>query len=153
MCAEHVTRPPRATAPVWELTMSRRMLNRDPACGPPAVRYQSSCLGFPFGGRGGGGGGGGGGALTVNAAALVVVPPGLVTEIGPLVAPLGTVVVICVSPETLNVAAVPLKLTLVAPVKPVPVMVTAVPASPDVGEKLVIVGGAVPVRVNDQVSL
>jgi hypothetical protein len=44
-------------------------------------------------------------------------------------------------PETtVNVAAVPLKVTFVAPVKLVPVMVTAVPSVPLVGEKEAIWG-------------
>jgi hypothetical protein len=55
--------------------------------------------------------------------------------------------VISVSLITVNeVAAAPLKVTAVAPVKPVPVMVTEVPPAvvPDVGEILVNVGaGAV----------
>ncbi len=57
-----------------------------------------------------------GGALTVKFEAEVAEPPGVVTPIGPVVAPLGTVVVIAVPAElTVNVAAVPLKVTLVAP--------------------------------------
>ena len=45
---------------------------------------------------------------------------------------------------TMAVAAVPPKVTLVAPVKPVPVMVTAVPPAigPPTGETLVTVGAA-----------
>ena len=43
---------------------------------------------------------------------------------------------------TVNVALVPLKVTAVEPVRLVPVMVTAVPMTPVVGEKLVTVGGA-----------
>jgi hypothetical protein len=49
---------------------------------------------------------------------------------------------------TVNVLLVPLKRTAVAPVKLVPVMVTAVPAAPEVGVKLVMVGaGAVTVKL------
>jgi hypothetical protein len=51
----------------------------------------------------------------------------------PVFAPLGTVVVISVAETTLNVAAVPSKLTLVAPFRFVPRMVTFFPAAPDVG--------------------
>jgi hypothetical protein len=48
---------------------------------------------------------------------------------------------ICVSLTTVNVVAgVPLNDTAVAPVKDVPVIVTTVPATPDVGEKLPIPG-------------
>ena len=60
-------------------------------------------------------------------------PPGVVTVIGPLVAPLGTVAVTCVSETTVNVAAVPLNVTAVAPVRPEPPIVTLVPACPLVG--------------------
>jgi hypothetical protein len=78
---------------------------------------------------------------TVKLAVLVPVPPGVVTEIGPVVAPLGTVAVICVAELTVyDVAATPLNLTAVAPVKFVPVMTTDVPTGPLVGVKLVIVG-------------
>jgi hypothetical protein len=62
--------------------------------------------------------------------------------IGPSVAPAGTVVVICVSETTVNVARVPLKRRRFAPVKPVPFTVTVVPTGPLVGLKPVIVGAA-----------
>ena len=71
---------------------------------------------------------------------LVAVPAGLVTLIGPVVAPLGTVAVIWVSEFTVKLAAGPLKATAVVPVKPVPVMVTLCPHPPLLGEKEVIVG-------------
>jgi hypothetical protein len=64
---------------------------------------------------------------------LVAVPPGVVTAIGPVVALLGTVAVIWVSEATVYAAEAPLKLTDVAPVKPVPVIVTTVPESPLAG--------------------
>jgi hypothetical protein len=53
--------------------------------------------------------------------------------IRPVVAPVGTVAVICVLLLTVNVAFVPLNLTLVAPVKFVPAIVTEVPTGPFVG--------------------
>src|SRR6476469_4182382 len=62
----------------------------------------------------------------------------LVTVIGPVLAPAGTVVLIWVGEATVKVALVPLKATAVAPVRLVPVIVTAVPAAPVVGLKLVI---------------
>ena len=71
---------------------------------------------------------------------LATVPPHAVTEMGPVVVPEGTVAVICVDEFNVKLPAVPLKLTLEAPVKFVPVMVTLVPADPLVGVKLVIVG-------------
>ena len=61
---------------------------------------------------------------------------GAVTLIGPLVAPAGTVALICASLSTLKpTAAVPLMLTAVAPEKPLPVTVTTVPTGPDAGVK------------------
>ena len=77
---------------------------------------------------------------TVNPAALVALPPGVVTVIAPVVAPGGTVAVSCVSEATVKPAArAPLKRTAVAPLKPVPVMVTSVPTGPEAGRKLVTV--------------
>ena len=73
-------------------------------------------------------------------AALLVVPPGVVTEILPLVAPEGTVAVIFVEEFTLKVAATPLNVTEDALLKVAPLMTTLAPACPDVGEKLVMVG-------------
>jgi hypothetical protein len=64
---------------------------------------------------------------------VVVVPPEVPTVMGPLLAPAGTVALMAVSELTLNVAAVPLKLTVLAPVKPDPVMVTVVPTAPLTG--------------------
>ena len=57
---------------------------------------------------------------TVKLEGLVAVPPDVVTVIGPVVAPVGTFVVIRVALLTVNVAAVPLNLTAVVPVKLVP---------------------------------
>ena len=79
-------------------------------------------------------------------AALVVVPPGVVTLIFPVLAPEGTLVVISVSETTLKVAEVPLKVTAVAPVRALPVTVTAVPTAPLVGVKELINGGTVTVK-------
>jgi hypothetical protein len=72
--------------------------------------------------------------------APVAVPTGFVTVTGPVVAPDGTVVVIEVAETTVNVAVVPLNFTPVTPVKLDPVMVTAVPTGPMVGENDVITG-------------
>ena len=82
--------------------------------------------------------------ITVKLVALVAVPSGVVTEIDPLVAPAGTRAVIFVSLATLKLAAAtPLKLTALAPLKPVPVRVTRLPTKPEVGVKELMVG-AVP---------
>jgi hypothetical protein len=80
---------------------------------------------------------------TLNVAALAAVPPGVVTEIVPLVAPTGTLVVICVSEVTVKPnTLVPLNPTAVAPVKPVPVIVTDTPTAPLFGANELTVGGA-----------
>ena len=72
----------------------------------------------------------------------LTLPFGVVTEILPVVAPLGTVVVIWVALFTVNAAAVPLNATAVAPVKFVPLIATDAPTWPEVGLKLLIVGAA-----------
>jgi len=83
----------------------------------------------------------------VKLEALVAVPPGVVTLIVPVVAPVGTVAVICVAELTVKLAFVPLNFTAVAPVNAVPVIVTLAPTSPLVGEKLVMVGGNTTVKL------
>ena len=61
-------------------------------------------------------------AVTVKLVALVPVPAAVVTAMGPLLAPAGTVAVSREAEATLKLAAaVPLKATLVAPLKPLPV--------------------------------
>jgi hypothetical protein len=84
---------------------------------------------------------GGGNDTTSKLSVDAIVPLPLVTEIGPLVAPAGTVVVTWASESTVKLAAVPLKLTDVVPVKFAPVMVTAVPTGPLNGETAVMIGG------------
>ena len=64
---------------------------------------------------------------------LESVPLGVTISTEPLVAPDGTVVVMRDGLTTVNVAAVPLKATLVAPVRCVPSILTTVPATPDAG--------------------
>jgi hypothetical protein len=87
--------------------------------------------------------------LTTKSVELVAVPPGVVTVILPVVAPEGTVAVICVAETTVKVvAAMLLNLTALVvkpvPLKFVPVIVTVLPIGPKVGENEVIVGvGAV----------
>ena len=70
----------------------------------------------------------------------MAVPPGVVTLIGPVVAPLGTVAEIEVEEFTEKLALVPLNVTDEAPVKFVPLIVTVNPTCPLVGVKLVMVG-------------
>ena len=79
---------------------------------------------------------------------LVAVPAELVTLIGPVVATAGTAAEICVLETTVNVAGVPLKMTAVAPVKPAPVIVTALPVGALAGEKEMMVGAACELTVN-----
>lgn len=72
--------------------------------------------------------------VTVKRVVVTTGPlPGVVTVMGPVVAPAGTVVVIVPEGLTVNVAATPLNETAVAPAKVVPVIVTPVPTGPKVG--------------------
>jgi hypothetical protein len=88
-----------------------------------------------------------GGVVTLKLPEEVAVPPGVVTARGPVVAPLGTVALTWVAESTVKAAGVPLNVTPVAPSKLLPVSVTVVPTWPDVGVKLVRVGGALAVTV------
>jgi len=66
-----------------------------------------------------------------------------VTTTFPVVAPRGTGATILVALQLVGVAAVPLNVTVLLPCvvpKLVPVMVTEVPTSPEIGERLVILG-------------
>jgi len=76
---------------------------------------------------------------------LLATPPTVTTTL-PVVAPLGTVALMLVALQRVNVvAAIPLNFTVLVPwvdPKPVPVIVTTVPMVPDVGDKLVIDGAA-----------
>ena len=78
--------------------------------------------------------------VTVKLAALVAVPSRVVTVMGPVVAPAGTVVVIVPGLLTVNVAALPPNATALAPVKFVPVIVTPAPTGLLVGAKEVMAG-------------
>lgn len=81
--------------------------------------------------------------MTVKFVALAALPPGVVTLIAPVLAPNGTLVEMVESDVTLKLAAVPAKLTAVAPVKLVPVIFTLKPIGPETGVKLVIAGDTV----------
>ena len=79
--------------------------------------------------------------LTVKFVVLLPAPPGVVTEIFPVIAPVGTVAVTLLSEFTVNVvAAIPPNFTAVACNSPVPLIVTTVPTGPLAGVKLVIPG-------------
>jgi hypothetical protein len=73
---------------------------------------------------------------------LALVLPAAVTAIGPSVAPTGTVAVIWRSLSAVKLAEVPSKVTAVAPVNPVPVMVTEVPTGPLKGRNATTMGAA-----------
>lgn len=62
----------------------------------------------------------------------------MVTVIGPLVAPVGTLTASLVAPSELMVACVPLNFTTELELNPIPVIVTAVPTGPLLGLKPVI---------------
>ena len=85
----------------------------------------------------------GGPTVTVKSLLLPPVPAVVVTLIGPVVAPVGTVAVIWVLETTVKAASVPLKVTVLAPVKLFPPIVTVVPTGPLVGLKELIVGAFV----------
>lgn len=90
----------------------------------------------------------GGGGVTVNTPPLVVRPP-TVTTIFPVVAPLGTGTTILVALQLVGVALAALKVTVLVPCdapKLVPVMVTEVPTGPEVGLRLVMLGGTSTVK-------
>ena len=81
-----------------------------------------------------------------SAAEVAEVPPAVVTPTWTVPVPAGAVAVICVAEFTVKpVAGVPPKLTAVAPMRLVPVMVTLVPpvAGPVVGETAVTVGAGI----------
>jgi hypothetical protein len=80
--------------------------------------------------------------LTLNEPALAAVPSAFVTLMWPVRAPFGTLVVIFTSETTVNAALDPLNETSVAPVKPLPLTVTAFPTAPAIGEKPLIAGTA-----------
>jgi hypothetical protein len=80
------------------------------------------------------------GTVIVKIAVELAVPVPVLTDILPEVAPLGTVAAICVGLLTVNVAAIPLNATPVAPFRFDPVIVTAVETGPEVGAKLEIAG-------------
>ena len=78
--------------------------------------------------------------FTVKLEALVPVPAGVVTLIGPVVAPAGTVVVIWVVEFTVKTALVPLNVTELAELKFDPAMTTLVFCTPLAGVKLATTG-------------
>jgi hypothetical protein len=89
----------------------------------------------------------------VNDMVLVTVPPtDVVTLIGPVVALAGTFVVILLAVSFLMTAAVPLKLTSVAPYRLVPLMVAFFPAVPFPGVTSMIAIGVIGAYVTRRCS-
>src|SRR2546425_482911 len=88
----------------------------------------------------------GGDEVTVKFIPLLATPP-TVTTTFPVVAPAGAGTTMLVALQLPGVPAVPLKVTVPAPCvvpKFAPVIATDVPSTPDVGFKLVILGGELP---------
>ena len=83
-------------------------------------------------------------ATTVNAAALMPVRPSTVTDMGPLVAPVGTMATNCVALACITKAGRPLNATLLLATLDTlnawPVIVTDMPATPRIGENPETIG-------------
>jgi len=80
---------------------------------------------------------------TVNTTEELACPPTLTTTL-PVVAPLGTATTMLVALQLVGVAEVPLNVTVLVPCdapKLAPVIVTDVPTAPEVGLRLVMLGG------------
>src|SRR5271157_4188341 len=92
---------------------------------------------------------GGAVTVTVKVTPLLAKPATLTTTL-PVAAPLGTSTTMLVLLQLVGVAAVPLNVSVLVPCeepKFVPVIVTDVPTSPELGERFVMDGGAVTVTV------
>ena len=93
---------------------------------------------------------GGAATDTVKLIPLLATPPTVTTTL-PVVAPAGTATVMLVALQLVGVAAVPLNVTVLDPwVAPkfAPVIVTGVPTGPEVGLRLLMLGGAIPVPLS-----
>src|SRR5450759_4987188 len=91
-----------------------------------------------------------GGTVTVKVDPLLTAPP-TVTITLPVVAPAGTGTPMPVALQPVGVAAVPLKVTVLAPwlaPKFAPAIVTDPPTTPAAGVRLVMLGGTVTVKVD-----
>jgi len=91
---------------------------------------------------------GAGSVPTIKSVLLTAVPAAVVTVTRPVVAPAGITALRLVAETTVKlVAGSPLKVTLVAPVRFVPVSVTTEPGLPVVGSRAVSVGGYTTVKL------
>ena len=86
--------------------------------------------------------------FTVKEEADVALPFGVCTVISPVVAPEGTLTTIWVAVSELIFAFTPLNATNVAPVSPLPVIVTLAPTAPDFGLNDVMETGDAPVAAS-----
>ena len=94
-----------------------------------------------------------GAGINVKLLEELAVPPGVVTDIIPVV-PLATTAVMLVALTTVKeLAAVPPKLTVVAPVKSVPVMVTVSPVAADVGVNELMLGAGINVKLLEELAV
>ena len=94
-----------------------------------------------------------GAGINVKLLEEFAVPPGVVIDIVP-VAPFPTTAVMLVALTTVKeVAAVPPKLTAVAPVKLVPVMVTIAPVAADDGVNEPMVGAGINVKLLEELTV
>src|SRR6266513_423926 len=85
----------------------------------------------------------GAGTVTVKLTPLLATPPTATTTL-PVVAPAGTGATMLVALQLVGVAPIPLKVTVLVPwlaPKLAPLIVTDVPRTPDVGLRLVTLGG------------
>src|SRR5206468_720795 len=97
--------------------------------GPPIPGAKSSIIGA--------------GPMTRKSFVVTATPAGVITVIGPFVAPKGTVAWICVAAVTPNVALLLLNSTFVVPTKLKPMIVTLVLVAPRVGLSSVMRGATV----------
>lgn len=81
-----------------------------------------------------------GAGLTVKTWVLVFTPFGLTRVMAPVVAPVGTLVVIFLSELTVKEELVLLNFTTVTPVKADPLIMTLSPTFPDAGAREVMLG-------------
>ena len=89
------------------------------------------------------------GLVTVKATPLLATPLTVITTL-PVVAPFGTGTTMLVTLQLVGVPTTPLKVTVLVPCeapKFVPLIVTEVPIGPDVGLRLVMLGGGTTVKV------
>jgi hypothetical protein len=90
-----------------------------------------------------------GGGMTVKLTPLLFWPPTVTTTL-PVVAPEGTGAIIFVALQLVGAAPVPLKFTVLLPwVEPklLPLIVTEAPTAPEVGDRVLMLGGGITVKL------